>query len=302
MAEEQTVDVATESDVEVEVVDETPEADRISPRDQEAAADFDISEDEIGQYSDRVQKRIKRLKYEFHEQRRAKEVAEKQNNEAVAHAQRIVSENRELKNLLHKGNEALFKSTEAKIDSELQVAETEYKEAYNAGDTDRILEAQKKVNDAQYSRRSVADLRPPQEQQAAPQAQPQEQPYVPPPDPRAIEWLRDNTWFGKDKEMTSFAYGLHEKLVVDEKISPQAEEYYQRVDQRMREVFPDHFDGKSPPREETSIRTVVAPATRAGKTPRKVTLNNHQVDLARRLGLTVEQYANQVAKDMAHGR
>ena len=170
MAEEQTVDVATESDVEVEVVDETPEADRISPRDQEAAADFDISEDEIGQYSDRVQKRIKRLKYEFHEQRRAKEAAEKQNNEAVAHAQRIVSENRELKNLLHKGNEALFKSTEAKIDSELQVAETEYKEAYNAGDTDRILEAQKKVNDAQYSRRSVADLRPPQEQQAAPQA------------------------------------------------------------------------------------------------------------------------------------
>ena len=303
MAEEETVEVATESDVEIEVVDDTPKEDRVAPRDQEAAADFDISEDEIGQYSDRVQKRIKRLKYEFHEQRRARESAERQNKEAVAHAQRMISENQDLRGLLQKGNEALFKATEAKTDSELQVAEKEYKEAYDAGDTDRILEAQKKVNDAQYSRRIVQDLRPPQgEQVVAQQAQPQQQQYVPPPDPRAIEWLRENPWFGQDKEMTSFAYGLHEKLVVDEKVSPQAEEYYQRVDQRMREVFPDHFDGGAPPREEPSRKSVVAPATRAGKTPRKVTLNSTQVDLAKKLGLTTEQYANQVAKDMAHGR
>ena len=303
MAEEETVEVATESDVEIEVVDDTPKEDRVAPRDQEAATDFDISEDEIGQYSDRVQKRIKRLKYEFHEQRRARESAERQNHEAVAHAQRMISENRDLKNLLQKGNDALFKATEAKTSSELQMAEKEYKEAYDTGDTDRILEAQKKINDAQYSRRSVEELRPPQGEQVAPQqAQPQQQQYVPPPDPRAIEWLRENPWFGQDKEMTSFAYGLHEKLVVDEKISPQAEEYYQRVDQRMREVFPDHFDGGPPPREETSRKSVVAPATRAGKTPRKVTLNSTQVDLAKKLGLTTEQYANQVAKDMAHGR
>ena len=303
MAEEETVEVATESDVEIEVVDDTPKEDRVAPRDQEAAADFDISEDEIGQYSDRVQKRIKRLKYEFHEQRRARESAERQNKEAVAHAQRMISENQDLRGLLQKGNEALFKATEAKTDSELQVAEKEYKEAYDAGDTDRILEAQKKVNDAQYSRRSVQDLRPPQgEQVVAQQAQPQQQQYVPPPDPRAIEWLRENPWFGQDKEMTSFAYGLHEKLVVDEKVSPQAEEYYQRVDQRMREVFPDHFNGGASPREENSRKYVVAPATRAGKTPRKVTLNSTQVDLAKKLGLTTEQYANQVAKDMAHGR
>ena len=73
-------------------------------------------------------------------------------------------------------------------------------------------------------------------------------------------------------------------------------------DQRMREVFPDHFDGGAPPREEPSRKSVVAPATRAGKPPRKVTLNSTQVDLAKKLGLTTEQYANQVAKDMAHGR
>jgi hypothetical protein len=277
------------------------------PRDQEAAADFDISEDEIGQYSDRVQKRIKRLKYEFHEQRRARETAERQNSEAVAHAQRMISENRDLKNLLQRGNEALFKATEAKTDGELQMAEKEYKEAYDTGDTDRIVEAQKKINDAQYSRRSVEELRPPQGEQVvsqqAQQAEPQQQQYVPPPDPRAIEWLRENPWFGQDKEMTSFAYGLHEKLVVDEKISPQAEEYYQRVDRAYAGGIPGSFrrrrtlSMRRPPR-----KSVVAPATRAGKTPRKVTLNSTQVDLAKKLGITTEQYANQVAKDMAHGR
>jgi hypothetical protein len=301
MAEEQAAEVVAESDIEVEVVDDTPTEDQVAPRDQEAAADFDISEDEIGQYSDRVQKRIKRLKYEFHEQRRARETAERQNQEAVAHAQRIVQENRELKGLLQKGNEALFKATEAKTDSELQMAEKDFREAYDAGDTDRIIEAQKRVNDAQYSRRSVEEMRP-VERENSPVAQPQQPEYTPPPDPRAIEWLRDNPWFGQDKEMTSFAYGLHEKLVVDERVSPQSEEYYQRIDERVRQVFPDHFDGAEPPREEAARKSVVAPATRAGKAPRKVSLTKNQVDLAKKLGLTAEQYANQVAKDMAHGR
>ena len=302
MAEE-AVEVATESDVEIEVVDDTPEDDRVAPRDQEAAADFDISEDEIGQYSDRVQKRIKRLKYEFHEQRRAREAAERQNQEAVTHAQRIVQENRELKGLLQRGNEALFKATEAKTDSELQIAEKDFREAYEAGDTDRIVDAQKRVNDAQFSRRSVEEMRPVEREHApVAQAQPQQQEYVPPPDPRAIEWLRENPWFGQDKEMTSFAYGLHEKLVVDERISPQSEDYYQRIDERVRQVFPDHFDGGTPPREEAPRKSVVAPATRAGKSPRKVSLTQSQVDLAKKLGITIEQYANQIAKDSAHGR
>tara|TARA_R110002074_G_scaffold45486_3_gene117634 strand:- start:1 stop:933 length:933 start_codon:yes stop_codon:yes gene_type:complete len=308
---EETVEIAAESDVEIEVVDDTPEEDRISPKDKVASEDFDIPEDEIGQYSDRVQKRIKRLKYEFHEQRRAKEVAERQNKEALTHAQRVISENRNLKNLLQKGNDALYKATEAKTDSEMQMAEKEFREAYDAGDTDRIVEAQKKVNDAQYSKRSVEDLRPPQGAQAnAPQVQQQQQQqYTPPPDPRAIEWLRDNPWFGKDKEMTSFAYGLHDKLVVDQKIDPRSEDYYQAVDKRMRTVFPDHFSEDTErnaeevfPKGEVSRRTVVAPATRAVKSPRKVTLSSTQVDLAKKLGLTTEQYANQVAKDTAHGR
>jgi len=304
MAEQQEVEFEEEDGIEVEVVDDTPADDRVSARDREAAADFDISEDEIGQYSDRVQKRIKRLKYEFHEQRRAKETAERQNTEALAHAQRMVSENNDLKNLLKRGNEALYKATEAKTDTELSVAEKEFREAYDAGDSDRIVEAQKMVNEAYYTKRSVEDMRPPA--QEAPPGNGQDSPapqqdYVAPPDPRAIQWLRDNPWFGQDKEMTSFAYGLHDKLVVDERMDPRSEDYYLRVDKRVREVFPERFE-EEPAREGTPRKSVVAPATRGSKPPRKVTLTGTQIDLAKKLGITPEQYAKQVAKEMAHGR
>lgn len=305
MAEE-AMAVAAESDIEVEVVDDTPEDDKVSPKDAIAAADFDISEDEIGQYSDRVQKRIKRLKYEFHEQRRAKEVAQRENQEALVHAQRMLSENRDLKNLIQQGNQALFTATESKANTELQMAEKEFREAYDSGDTDRIVSAQKQINDAQYSQKRVEEVRPPQGNPQAVQAQqPPQQPqqqYVPPPDPRALEWLGDNSWFSRDKEMTALAYVVHDKLVLEEKIDPSSEEYYQRVDQRMREVFPDRFEDGAMDKPDAPRKTVVAPATRNAKTPRKVTLNNHQVNLAKKLGITVEQYANQVAKDMAHGR
>ena len=307
MAEQQEVEFEEEDGIEVEVVDDTPADDRVSARDREAAADFDISEDEIGQYSDRVQKRIKRLKYEFHEQRRAKETAERQNTEALAHAQRMVSENNDLKNLLKRGNEALYKATEAKTDTELSVAEKEFREAYDAGDSDRIVEAQKMVNEAYYTKRSVEDMRPPA--QEAPPGNGQDSPapqqdYVAPPDPRAIQWLRDNPWFGTqgDEEMTAFAYGVDAKLRkqgVDPAVEP--DQYYKVIDERLRAVFPDYFDGV-PVREQAPRKSVVAPATRGGKTPRKVTLTSTQMDLAKKLGVTPEQYAQEVAKqETAHG-
>ncbi len=305
MIEKETA-VAAESDIEIEVVDDTPEEDKVSPKDAEAAADFDISEEEIGQYSDRVQKRIKRLKYEFHEQRRAKEVAQKENQEALAHAQRMLAENRDLKNLIQQGNQALFNATESKANTELQMAEKEFREAYDAGDTARIVAAQKQINDAQYSQKRVEEVRPPKEQSQVANPQPQPQPqqqqqYVAPPDPRAIEWLRQNEWFGKDTEMTAVAYAVHDKLI-KERVDPRSEHYYERVDQRVREVFPDRFEDGALEKVEVPRKSVVAPATRNAKTPRKVTLNNHQVNLAKKLGITVEQYANQIAKEMAHGR
>jgi hypothetical protein len=308
MADENVVvEPEEDKDVEVEVVDDTPPEDKVAARDQDAAADFDISEDEIGQYSDRVQKRIKRLKYEFHEQRRAKETAERQGQEAVAHTQRMMGENTQLKELLKRGNEALYNATQSKSETELSSAEKDFREAYDAGDTDRIVEAQRRVNEALYEKRSVEDLRPlPEEavavqnQQVAQRVQQTQQTL----DPRGIQWLRDNPWFGKqgDEEMTAFAYGVGAKLEtqgVDPRVEP--DRYYSAIDERLKTVFPDYFDG-APVREQAPRKSVVAPATRGGKSPRKVTLTSTQMDLAKKLGVTPEQYAQEVAKqEMAHG-
>ena len=308
MADENVVvEPEEDKDVEVEVVDDTPPEDKVAARDQDAAADFDISEDEIGQYSDRVQKRIKRLKYEFHEQRRAKETAERQGQEAVAHTQRMMGENTQLKELLKKGNEALYNATQSKSETELSSAEKDFRDAYDAGDTDRIVEAQRRVNEALYEKRSVEDLRPlPEEavavqsQQVAQRVQQPQQPL----DPRGIQWLRDNPWFGTqgDEEMTAFAYGVGAKLEkqgVDPRVEP--DRYYSVIDERLKTVFPDYFAG-APVREQVSRKSVVAPATRGGKSPRKVTLTSTQMNLAKKLGVTPEQYAQEVAKqEMAHG-
>ena len=301
------VEPEEDKDVEVEVVDDTPPEYKVAARDQDAAADFDISEDEIGQYSDRVQKRIKRLKYEFHEQRRAKETAERQGQEAVAHTQRMMGENTQLKELLKKGNEALYNATQSKSETELSSAEKDFRDAYDAGDTDRIVEAQRRVNEALYEKRSVEDLRPlPEEavavqnQQVAQRVQQTQQSL----DPRGIQWLRDNPWFGTqgDEEMTAFAYGVGAKLE-KQGIDPRAEpdRYYNVIDERLKTVFPDYFDG-APVREQAPRKSVVAPATRGGKSPRKVSLTSTQMDLAKKLGVTPEQYAQEVAKqEMAHG-
>ena len=308
MADENVVvEPEEDKDVEVEVVDDTPPEDKVAARDQDAAADFDISEDEIGQYSDRVQKRIKRLKYEFHEQRRAKETAERQGQEAVAHTQRVMGDNAQLKELLKRGNEALYTATQSKSETELTSAEKDFREAYDAGDSDRIVEAQRRVNEALYEKRSVEDLRPlPEEavavqnQQVAQRVQQTQQPL----DPRGIQWLRDNPWFGTqgDEEMTAFAYGVGAKLEkqgVDPRTEP--DQYYKVIDERLKTVFPDYFDG-APVREQAPRKSVVAPATRGGKSPRKVTLTSTQMDLAKKLGVTPEQYAQEVAKqEMAHG-
>lgn len=295
-------------EVEIEVVDDTPPEDRVAKRDDketsEEVVEADEDEDEIGQYSDRVQKRIKKLKYEFHEQRRAKEQAERHSNEALAHTQRTIAENRQLKDLLQKGNEALYNATQAKSDTDLSSAEKDFKDAYDAGDTDRIVDAQRRVNEALYEKKSVEDLRPlPQEAQPRQQPVQSAQQSQPALDPRTIEWLRKNSWFGPkgDEEMTSFAYGVDAKIRkqgVDPVSNPDA--YYSAIDERMRAVFPDQFEETSV-RSEAPRKSVVAPATRGGKAPRKVQLTGTQINVAKKLGVTPEQYAKEVAKEMAHG-
>ena len=306
--EQEPVEVLSEQlDLEVSIVDDTPEEDRNRPA---RADDAEEGEDDLdeAQFSDRIKKRIDKLRYEWNEERRNKEKALRENHEAVNYAQNVQGENQALKQQLADQRRLLYDQVSAKTDAEIEGAKQRYREAYEAGEADQIVEAQSQLSKlhaekAQYNYVSPEPARQPQQQVQQPQ-QPQ-QPAVPPPDPMAVEWLKRNQWFQQPgyEELTGFAVGLHEKLVkqgIDPRGNP---DYYSNIDGALQKQFPNHFEkaadaGEAP----TSRRTpVVAPARRGGKAPRKVELTSTQVALARKLGLTPEQYAQQLVKETGNG-
>ena len=304
-------------DLEIEIIDDRPIADRKTPRVKTTATDDEDIESEIEGVDEQVKKRINRLKYEFHEERRAKEATEKVREEAITYAQKVQEENKRLAALIGKGEEALLGQISAKAQSQLERAKAEFKEAYESGNSEKMLEANETILNSSVDLKSANEKINYYEQQKQVQAQ---QPLVPqqtasqqfaPPDPKGVKWLQDNKWFGdpKHKDLTGFAYGLHETLINDEKIHPTSDEYYQQVDTRMRKAFPDFFGTENQAEDTISTdvvetassrkpSSVVAPATRNnGAMPRKVQLTATQVNLARRLGITPEQYAKQLAKE-----
>ena len=313
--EEDQDDLFDDDDLEVDVVDDRPEEDQVPPKkkvEDEDDAD-DIPEDELSSYSEGVQKRIKRLRYEYHEERRAREAASKQSEEAVRYAQSIHHENVRLKKMLEDGSQQLSQAASARHEAEMKSAQKAYKEAFESGDTDALMESQNKINEILLERASSASRPAPAPQREAqqPQQRVQQDPSSMVPDQKFVSWSRRNKWFGDNPEMTSFAYGVHERLVKSG-VDPQSKDYYDKIDARMRQVFPDEFedeysDEDQPRTVETQTATyrkkpTVAPGGRGnGKPPRKVQLTRTQVAVAKRLGLTPEQYAKQVAKEMANG-
>jgi len=297
MSEENAQEVETQADdqFEVEIVDDTPEEDRGRPRRPEGHEPQVPDDEELTDYSGKVQDRIKKLRFEYHEERRAKEESERIREEAIQAAKKLYEENEALKGKLSKGEEALVSQAKTRVQAELDRAKAAYKQAYETGDTDAIIEAQSKISELsaqklQYDRYKPKPAKP---AQPAPEfkSEPQQQSFK--PDDEAVEWAERNPWFGKNKKMTSFAMGVHDELV-SEGIDPRSSEYYERIDQEVRNTFPTEFDE---PRQNRG--TVVAPANRSSKSPRKITLTQTQVALAKRLGLSPEQYAAQLLKEKA---
>ncbi len=303
------------SDLQVEIIDDRPPEDRKPPKSKTASDDV---QEEIEGINDNVQKRIDKLKYEFHEERRAKEAAERVREEAVTYATNVQGENKRLSALINKGEEALLGQITAKSSAELEQAKAEFKDAYEAGNTDKMLEANEKILAAQVDKKSASDkLAYYQRQQEAAQQQiqqPVQQPQQPqvPIDPRSTKWLQENTWFQhpEHEEATGFIMGLHKKLIEQEGIHPNSDEYYDRINKGKEQIFKalenkDDAVTTEPEEIQEEVETViskkpsnvVAPATRNnGAMPRKVQLTATQVSLARRLGITPEQYAKQLAK------
>ena len=284
---------------EIEVIDDTPEEDKGKPRRAESAQPNVPDDDEVEKYSEGVQKRIKQLKFEYHEERRAKEESARLQEEALRFAQQVKAENEQLRKTLSEGEGVLVNQAKGRVSAELDKAKAAFKSAYESGDPDALLEAQEKLNALQSEKIRYENYKPrpqpvqPQPQYQAPAVQPRK------PDKLAMDWAKRNDWFEKDPEMTGYAYGLHEKLVKSG-VDPRTEEYYNELDTAVRRVFPDKFGDEiieeSAPQRQAG--NVVAPAARSGKRPRKVQLTSTQVSLAKRLSLSDEQDAAQVMKDM----
>jgi hypothetical protein len=289
-----------DDDFEIEVVDDTPEPDRGKPRRAEDADPQLPEDEEIQSYSEGVQKRIKQLKFEYHEERRRKEEAARLQEEALRYAQRVKTENDRLRKTLEEGEGVLVNQAKGRVAAELDKAKAAYKAAYESGDSDALIEAQERLTTLQTEKMRYDSYKPqPRQAQTPAPEYTRPQPQPPKPDAKAVAWAQKNTWFERDSEMTGYAYGLHEKLVKSG-VDPRSDEYYNQIDRAVRRVFPDKFDDGqieevAPQRQAGNV---VAPAARSGKKPRKVQLTSSEVALAKRLGLSNEQYAAQKMKEM----
>jgi hypothetical protein len=296
------IDLDASEELELEIVDDTPEEDKGKARRSKDAEAQIPEDDEVANYSDNVQKRFKQMKWEYHEERRAKEEAARLREEAVKYAQSVYAENQKLRQTLSQGENVLQDQAKRRVEAEIERAKYNYKNAYESGDPDEIIKAQEALTIAQTDKMRLESYVPVhqyEEQQVQSNYTPPQPaaPKVKKPDAAALDWQSQNEWFGNDDEMTGYALGLHESLVKSG-VNPNSPEYYDRIDESVRKRFSDKFDGQDiEVARSRQTGSVVAPAKRSAKKPRRVQLTSTQVALAKRLGLSPEQYAAQLLKE-----
>ena len=306
------IDNQIPEELEVEVVDDTPEEDRRPAKAEDTSPDVDDEtvDKEISDYSKRAGERIAKIKYEYHEERRAKEAATRESTEAVQRLQTLMAENQRLQTVVDQGGQVLNKQAHNNALWAKKNAQAAFQKAYEEGNAEDMTKAQELLSKAtlaeQQSNNMAANL---QQQIAQNLPQPEYQPAQ--PDPEMQVWSQKNPWFmGSEpvhKEMTSYAMYVDQSLQA-QGIDPasKSEEYYNEVDNAMRKQFPTFFGATSEveisQEEEAPKRqpsTVVASATRdsGNKKPAQIRLTQTQVKLARQLGISPEQYANQLLKE-----
>ena len=282
-----------DTEVEIEVVDDTPAQDR--GRQALDRPIEDPTDEEINSYSDKVKGRIKELTHARHDERRAKESTIREKQELENLAQQLLDENRQLKNYANNGAQQYAETVKQAVSGELETARRNYKAAQEAFDTDAIIAAQEALTDAKLKMISAQNFKPAPLQSASDNVQIRKsEPVAVTPDEKTLRWQAKNQWFGApgNEELTSFSLGLHQKLV-NSGVDPRSDEYFERIDSRMRSTFPESFGGRDA--RSTRPSSVVASATRSSG-PKKVQLTLTQVALAKKFGLTPQQYAVQVAK------
>lgn len=298
--DEQEEKVASEApEIEFEIEDDTPEEDRNREPMPKAIVD-ELEQDDLTKYDDATKQKLKQMRKVWHDERRAKESAYREQQEAIELARRVVEENKRLKSTLATGEKEFVTSIQATANLELEMAKRAYKDAYDNGDSDRLVEAQQAMQEASIKIAQAKSFKLPplqdDEYDVKSQQEQYQQPAAPVPDARAQSWRDKNDWFGADEEMTAAALGLHEKLKRNGVVVG-SDEYYSTLDKTIRKRFSEYFEDSEPEDSKvksgstpTKLSTVVAPATRSTSS-NKIKLSVRQVNLAKKLGLTNEQYA-----------
>lgn len=290
---------AKSEEPEIEIVDDTPEELKGKSKEADVPAATEEELEKIN--SDRVVKRIQQLNRGLNYERDRAAALEREKEEAFRLAQLMVEENKKLKGSLNQGQTALVEQAKKAVELELATAKKKFKEAYDSGDADALSEAQDEMMAAKIKSDRINNFKPKALQEEEKEVKIPQQQIEPQPvakDTKALGWQQRNQWFGQDDEMTSFALGLHQKLVKSG-IDPRSDEYYEKIDSRMKQVFPDQFaeediseDAEEPRQKKANV---VAPVTRS-TSAKKVTLTQTQVALAKKLGVPLELYAKQIAE------
>ena len=291
MEEEKKVNYELEEDASteesnVEIVDDTPEEDR----NKKHLGDVEVPEDEIEQYGANVQKRINQLKRAYHDERREKERFLREQREAISYAQSVQEQNKKLQEQLKNGENILVESQKERVDARIAKAEKDYKDAYEAGDSEKMVAAQKDIAKYAVQQREVENYRPVYQTPLQQEEIPVQQQVI--PDERTKQWVEENRWFETDAVMRGAAFGVHDQLVA-KGVQAGTEEYFKQIDSVMRESFPEKFGSKKP-------ANVVAPASRSSGSA-KIKLSKTQVSIAKRLGVPLEKYAEHVMKEQTNG-
>jgi hypothetical protein len=305
------VDTLSEGgDFSLEIEDDTPVNDKFAEPPLSKEEVEELEKDNHEDYSKRVKDRIDKMKKAWHDERREKEAAIREQQEAINLAKRVMDEHKKLKEAYSTGEKEYISTFQNAADLQLEIAKQAYREAYDSGDSEKIVEAQAKLTEASLKQDKAKNFKPaPQaEEETFEQAQQAyQQPAKPQVDPLTAKWLEKNSWYGPDEEMTALALGTHTKLEKEfGKGYIGSEEYFKRIDSTMRKRFPENFSeevevetqaggDKPSQRAETKSAPVVAPATRS-TAAKRIVLKASQVALAKKLGLTPEQYAREMQK------
>ena len=283
------LDLGEEDGPDVEVTVEQPAENETVATETEATS----NDDEFQKSENQTQKRINRLTKKMRE-------AEKSAEEATRFAQQKAKENQELAQKLNQMDNNYVDQYSGRVESELAQTESTLRSAMEIGDTEAAVAAQRKMTQLAVDADRAAQAKSANERrQKQAQAQPvaQQQPAQPAarPDPKAESWAQRNDWFGDDSAMTYAAFGIHKELVESEGIDPKSDEYYDTLDRRMKEEFPHKFKEESQSKRPAQTVASVNRSSGTGRSSgNKVRLTQRQVAMAKKLGVTLDQYAKYV--------